>query len=139
MKKWLVLLAMLFSPTASQGTDLSDWKILEMRETYLEYGYYTWAVEPFLAPTFRPTQKFDLAVNLDLFNRIMFMDNTIHSETDQYQYRKIGWHYKLGIHLGDSADVFFEHFSQHLLDTTPQMPQTFDMVGIRVWFYKRDR
>lgn len=136
MKNWLLALLMVISPAAS-ATQLSDWKVLELREAYLEYGSYTWAIEPFLAPTYRPTQRFNVGLNIDLVNGIVFFDNVVHSETDQFQYRKVGWNYKFGVHLGDSVDVFFEHFSQHLLDVQPVMPQTYDMVGVRVWLYRK--
>lgn len=116
---------------------LKDTKLLEVKDTYLDYMHYTFAAEPFMLPNV-PTNRIDLHLNLELLNRTLFIDNMVHSETDQYQYRLIGWNYRFGIHLGDYVDVYFEHFSQHLLDTTSlNGTNSYDAVGARIYFYKR--
>lgn len=132
MLKLIVCMTILWASMA--GADI---KLMELKSTYLDYMHYTFAMEPFMYPA-TPTNRFDLHLDLEFLNRTLFMDNMIHSETDQYQYRLIGWNYRFGAHVGSNVDLYFEHFSQHLLDTTPQNGiNTFDAVGVRVYFYKR--
>lgn len=115
----------------------ADTKLLEVKAVYLDYMHYTFAAEPFMLPNV-PTNRLDLHVDLEFFNRTFFLDNMIHSETDQSQFALIGWNYRLGVHIGDYVDFYLDHYSQHLLDV-PDMngPNTYDSIGVRIYFYKR--
>lgn len=149
MKQLLCLLAFLVSLPA-QAIDfsglerfdvtrwsLTDTKLLEVSSVYVDYMHYTWAAEPFMLPTV-PTNRLDLHVNVELLNRTIFINNMVHSETDAYQYRLIGWNYRFGIHIGSNLDLYYEHFSQHLLDTAPITgANTYDAIGFRLYLFRR--
>ena len=68
-------------------------------------------------------KEVDLNVNIDIL-KYLYWNNTVHSMTDRFtdggagQFRLVGWDYKLGVRIFDSLHVQYEHFSQHLLDTT---------------------
>ena len=132
----LILLILLF-PVKSFANDLNSWHIIEPNSLYVDVMHYTWASEPFMQPKFTPNERLDLHVDLDLLGKVAFFNNMIHSETDRDQFRLIGWNYRLGLHLGDSIDFFLEHFSQHILDATPQYNNTYDAIGLRVYMYKQ--
>lgn len=153
MKTWLKkfwLVSALFLSTNVFAADFSDWsnwnvtkwnskdfKFIDVSAVYLDYMHYTFASEPWLLPTDQPTNRFDLHLDMDLLNHTFFFNNMIHSETDMYQYRLVGWNYRFGVHLGRYVDAYMEHFSQHLLDAVPTAPNTYDAIGVRVYFYKR--
>ena len=151
MTRIIPLLILLFSSAQAWAIDFSTWdnwdvtkwnkdtKLLDVNEVFIDYQHYTWAIEPFMAGNnLTPTNALDLHVNFDMLNHIMFMDNMIHSETDQYQYALVGWNYKVGFHMGRYIDVFFQHYSQHLLDVTPvNGSNTYDAVGFRLYLYRR--
>jgi hypothetical protein len=147
--KKLVLLSSLLVSTNAYSIDLSGWenwnvtkwnskdfKFIDVSAVYLDFMHYTWAVDPFLQPTLAPTNRFDLHLDMELLNRTFFFNNMIHSETDQYQYRLIGWNYRFGVHLGNYVDLYIEHFSQHLLDIAPATANTYEAIGLRVYFYR---
>lgn len=150
MKKLLLLLLFCLpvqatAESASHGLDrynvtkwtLSNFKLLELKSVYLDYMHYTYAVEPFITPM-APTNRLDLNVNIELLNRILFMDNIVHSETDKNQYALIGWNYRVGVRLGNYVDLYFAHESLHLLDRTlPVGPSSYDALGMRIYFYRR--
>lgn len=95
-------------------------------------------------PNREPDKQLDLTVNLRIMD-YLYMQNTVHSMTDRAldggagQFRVVGWHYQLGIHLSQYADVYVEHFSQHLLDTQYEDAQHFpavDSVGVKIFIYR---
>lgn len=59
----------------------------------------------------------DLRMNTDLLFGTAFWDNLIHSNTDDAQYRHIGWNFRLGTRVTSFITLQYEHHSQHLLDT----------------------
>lgn len=115
----------------------AEFHLLETKEVYLDYMHYIDSRQPFLAPSYAATNDFDLHLNLELFNGYGFVDNMIHSSTDATQFRLVGWNYRAGVHIGPYADVYFEHYSQHLLDYTPASPNVYDGVGVRIYFYRK--
>lgn len=68
-------------------------------------------------------KEINLNINVDIYDHF-YWNNTVHSMTDRVatggagQFRVIGWNYKLGARLFSSFHIQYEHFSQHLLDTT---------------------
>lgn len=90
-----------------------------------------------------PGGQVDLNVNMDVLDYLYF-NNTVHSMIDrdiggQYgQFRLIGWHFQVGMHLSQYCDIYMDHFSQHLLDTTYALghfPVT-DGFGVKVYFLR---
>lgn len=78
------------------------------------------------------TSRVSLDLRLNVYG-VFFMDNEVHTETDDSQYRSIGWHYTAGAHITDDIDVYYEHHSQHVLDAAPPLHyQLEDSVGIRI-------
>lgn len=128
----LILIGMLV-PSFSEARP----KLIELKEAYVDYMHYGYAREPFFLDGQIPTSRLDINFNLDFLNRIVYLNNMVHSETDQSQYRKIGWNYRFGIHIWDILDLYFEHFSQHLLDAVPVSRNTYDAVGVRVYIFRR--
>jgi hypothetical protein len=118
-------------------TSCAQTKILETKEVSFEFLHFTHSRQPFLLPTNRAVNEINLNVNLSLLNDYMFIDNTVHSQTDIYQYRLIGWHYKVGFRLIPRVDFYFEHFSQHLLDYIPFMDNTYDGIGVKIYLYEK--
>lgn len=133
--RYLALLA-LFLCSIGQANDLSEWHLVEMDKTYIDYMHFTYAAEPFFQPYYTPTTRLDLHVDLKLLDDAMFFNNMVHTETDQTQFRSVGWNYRLGVHLGDSVDLYFEHYSIHLLDAIPQFDYKYDAIGVRIYLYK---
>lgn len=129
MKKLLLLLL---------STNAYAFEFMALDKAYVDYAHYTWAREPFLAQAgFVPTDKIDLHVDLNLLSNVVFFQNMVHSEMDKSQYRLIGWNYKLGVHVNSTIDLFFEHYSQHILDAPTVSPNTFDAIGFRIYLYKQ--
>ena len=120
---------------ASASAD--DFHLIDVDKVYVDYMHYTYAAEPFMYNAgYTPTNRLDVHLDLKLFDGIGFIDNMIHSETDQSQYRVVGWNYRMGAHVGNNLDIYFEHYSQHLLDSPTVGPNSFDALGVRVYLYK---
>jgi hypothetical protein len=79
----------------------------------------------------------DLTMNTDLLLRTFFWDNLVHSNTDDAQYRHIGWQFKFGTHVTSFLNIQYEHHSQHLLDTSyPYMKfPVEDSLGFTLYIY----
>lgn len=139
MKKLLIFVTLFYFLLCKivLATDLSQWHILEVKAVYVDYMNMKYSQEPFLAPTYHAKDRLDLHLDIELVDHILFVDNMIHSETDESQYRLVGWNYRAGVHVGNSIDLFIEHFSQHLLDYVPNSTNSYDAIGFRLYFYRR--
>lgn len=90
-----------------------------------------------------PGQQLDLNINMDLLG-VLYFNNVVHSMIDRDiggsdgQFRTVGWHFQWGIHLSQYLDIYYEHFSQHLLDTTYQFGHfpSVNSIGAKVFFYR---
>lgn len=133
------VIAGLLSSCDAGGLKLGDFRLLDVKDVYVDYMSFQYSNEPFLAPTYHAKDRVDLHLDLEGMNGILFLDNMIHSETDIAQYRLVGWNYRGGIHIGPFCDVFFEHYSMHLLDYVPQQSSSYDALGFRLYFYKKDK
>ena len=89
----------------------------EVNEVSVEYKSFVGANRDPLFYNSTPNNELNLNVNLTL-NSYLFMDNQVHSMTNESQYYLVGWHYKLGAHITDDLDLYYEHFSQHILDNS---------------------
>jgi hypothetical protein len=123
-----LLQLILTSASASYGVELKELSVDYGR--YLDGSYSLFVAAP----------KERLNLNLDLgFLKYGYVKNVIHSMTDSGQFRLVGWQYQVGAHLGDHVDVYFEHFSRHLLDTQQlRFPQE-NLVGVKLHIYRRDK
>ena len=93
---------------------------------------------PELTYTDVPKERLDVGLNMS-FLRWGYLNNTIHSLTSTAQFRLISWEYQVGVHLGDVADVYAEHRSEHLLDEQgPSRFPTQNAVGIKIYLYRRE-
>lgn len=136
LRALLVILGLAISLMANAE---ESFNFMNLREVSIDYNHYTWAINPFLAPTFKPTNKLDLNLKVNYLNDWIFTDFRVHSQTDQTQYRLIGLNYQIGIHAGSYIDVYFDHFSQHLLDYPIAMPNTFDAIAVKFYIYRGDK
>lgn len=112
---------------------------LNLEEFSVDYARYKdGSRDPAIYP-YTPHERLDVVGNLSAL-KYLYLNNTIHSETDSQQFRLIGWHYQMGVHIGKYADLYGEHFSQHLLDTTGPNPYPMEnLIGLKVYLYRRER
>jgi hypothetical protein len=89
--------------------------ILKLRSLNIKYNnYFDGSRHPIV--TSQPKEA--LSINLDTdFLEYFFFNNKVHAVTDNGQYRLVGWNSLIGFRPFESLDVFYEHHSQHLLDT----------------------
>jgi hypothetical protein len=86
-------------------------------------------------------KQIDLNVNADILT-YGFWENRVHSMTDETvdgpgQFRVVGWNYRIGVHVSKYLDVYYEHFSRHLLDTTyPTAFPVQDSFGIKLRIFE---
>ena len=80
----------------------------------------------------------NITVNTDILG-VFFWDNLVHSNTDDSQYRHIGWNFKLGVRPLSWLTLQYEHHSQHLLDTAyPHMKfPVEDSVGFTINIFQQ--
>lgn len=107
-----------------------------LNEVSLDYARFKeGSRDAILAPS-RPKERVDLNVNLDLL-RYFYLNNQVHSMTDTTQFRLIGWKYQLGVHLGSFADLYYQHFSQHILDQAYNDFPLENTIGLKLYLYRR--
>ncbi len=128
-KGLLTLAAYLLTATA-HGSDFG----VHLQEVTVDYGRY---MDGSRAPIVdNVKERLDLSVNLSLL-KYLYLDNTVHSLTDPYQFRLVGWHYQFGVHFGRNIDVYYEHFSQHILDNYYDNYPLENLVGVKIKLYER--
>lgn len=112
---------------------------LDLKEVSADYARFKdGSRDPVMYPD-TPKERLDVNINMGVL-RYVYMNNMIHSETDQSQFRVIGWKYQMGIHIGSWADLYAEHFSQHLLDTQGQTAYPVqNLIGLKLYIYRKDR
>ncbi len=116
-------------------------QLLSLRETSVKYQqYFQGGVDPMITGEVggQLDKELNLNVNTDVL-KYGFWNNTVHSQTDQFQFRKIGWELQLGVRCGKYLDVYYEHYSQHFLDYAGKgaFPRN-DGVGIKLYLYRKD-
>jgi hypothetical protein len=131
----LTLIACAF--TLALQSEASDFRLLELRETSVNYKRFN---KTNFAPLFEGPQKerITLTVNSD-FMRYFFFNNRVHGTTTTAQYHLIGWNFQFGLRLSKYLDVLYEHHSQHVLDESPgQHFPVEDSVGFTLYLYRFD-
>lgn len=131
-------LAMLF-PSACLAS--GSFPLLSLTEVSVKYQQFLpGAVDPMItnAPLSHQLDKeLNLTVDADVF-KYGYWHNVVHSQTDQFQFRKVGWEIQLGVRAGKYLDLYYEHWSQHLLDAVSKeaFPRQ-DGLGLRIYLYRR--
>lgn len=114
----------------------ADLKVLNLRTLYVDSAKYVGSVLPWIPAYSIPNYSLDLHVDLDLFDRLAFLNSMVHSMTDDTQFRLVGLQFRAGVHLHRTIDIYYEHYSQHLLDVAPSGSNVYDSVGIRLYLYR---
>ncbi len=66
--------------------------------------------------------ELNLTLDTDVLS-VFYFNNRIHGMTDELpgvgpgQFRTVGWQFQYGLRLSPALDIYYEHHSQHLLDT----------------------
>jgi hypothetical protein len=140
----LVLLA----SVAASGDDL-----VELNEVSIDYkDYFAGGYDPLITGNGigdRGLGKgIELNVNTDVLS-VFFFNNRVHTMTDEItsgngagQFRTVGWQFQLGLRVSKMfpLDIYYEHHSQHLLDTpgVQHFPVN-DSVGLKLTLFSKRR
>lgn len=139
MKKFLVGFAsFILASVPASAADAFSCDGVCLQQVTMDYARYQDGSRVLLYPQgSMPKERLNLGLDLEWLS-YGYMNNTIHSGTDQNQFKTIGWQYQIGVHLGDIADVYTEHYSQHLLDErSGQSYPVENLIGIKFYLYRR--
>lgn len=108
---------------------------VKLRDVFIDYRDFTFARDPVLSAAGYELQKqLDLTLNSTLADYV-FWKNKVHSQTDQRQFRLVGWESRVGITLHKNLELEYGHFSRHILDgVTPNEFPVQDWFGFRFYF-----
>jgi hypothetical protein len=105
-KSFALLLVTLLLPVSSLG--------VELRELSIQYKRYNEGTRyPYMMT--KPNDGLNLKMDIDVIGGLYF-DNRIVSNTDDGQYRFVGWNFQVGLRLFPALRIQYEHFSQHLME-----------------------
>lgn len=93
-----------------------------------------------------PGQSLNLSLNTTLL-KYAYFNGTVHSTTDidlstnSGQFRVVGLEAELGIRLTPFLNLYYYHYSQHLLDTTYQFggSPVLDGVGVSIILFSKEK
>lgn len=130
------LCLLLVAPVKSEGGLL---KLTEASFSYTLFNPGTRWYPISQLPGRNPTSMLDVNINFRI-SPYTYFNNTIHTMSDQSQFRTIGWEYTAGVHLSNQVDLGIYHYSQHVLDTPfpgdiPQMTG----IQIKIFLYKENK
>lgn len=139
--KFLIALLFLipFKGYSQNQAILSNLKILDVDQFYIEYEQFKGRRDPYL-PEFndRWRDRTNVKFNVNILGALYF-DSRIHMESlDNGTYKSGGWEWFVGARLFSWADIFFHHHSQHVFEkNVPSVEgkNTFpveDAYGIRI-------
>jgi len=130
MRIWLILLLSYL---------LCGFKLLEVDHVSMDfYG----VVDHRDAYTYEYKDAWKRGTNFNLNLRgceYLFLDNQIQILGTQSQVREASWKFRTGIELGTHLQLYYEHWSRHLMDT-PNTEYKFPLdnyYGLRVIFLER--
>ncbi len=87
-----------------------------------------------------PKNNFNLGLNLkDRFKGIFYVNSLISTTTDESQFRYIALDTEVGIDTTIGIDVYFRHYSGHMLDSYDRSNTRFpeeNVVGLRFYLIK---
>lgn len=132
----LFIITTLFFNSYSSRADF-----IELNEIKVSYvNFFSGGRDPLISYNQNPNKLLDLDVNTN-FATYFFWNNKIHSMSDNSQFRVIGLNTLLGLRIFDFMDLYYYHYSQHLLDTaTYQYGGGFpllDGIGINLYLFQK--
>lgn len=129
----------------------SEFHLIELRDAYIDYHQFLpGGSDPLITQNGLPDRALDRELDLHLdvdFLKFGYFNNMVHSMTDQGadgsmgSFRVVGWNWRLGVRVTPFLDLWIDHYSQHLLDTTyayGHFPLQ-DSVGFTVRFFDIDQ
>ncbi len=130
--------------------DADEFHLIQLEEVRVDYmNFLPGGRDPLLSynglPNRAPGKELDVHIDSTIAN-YFYWNNMIHSTTDVYtdtrkddQFRVIGLNMELGVRLTSWLDVYYWHYSQHLLDTTYAYGgfPVLDAVGIHLYLYRK--
>lgn len=132
----LFAIALLFSEPA----DAHEWKLAELSDVNLHYKHFFPGGRDPLFIHDHPKEELDFHINTDVL-RYGFVNTQLHTMTNDSQYHVVGMHLEIGVRVAPALEVFYEHFSKHVLDEPdfnnglPRYPVE-DSISLRIFFYR---
>lgn len=131
----------------------SDFRILQLDEVRVDYmSFFSKGRDPMITNNGLPDRELGKLLDMQISTTVLkygYWRSLVHSYTDAVmnseggsQFRSVGLNMELGIRLFSQLDIFYWHYSQHLLDTTSDKIGGFpvqDAVGIHLYLYSSDR
>jgi hypothetical protein len=146
MKNIFVLGVIMIQSTLSYAEDP-----VSLRELSIDYKWYmTHSFDPIINANGLQNRAMANGLNLNMNLDVLtygFIDTTVFSLTDQPtdngpmgQFRSVGLNVKLGMRMTDAIDLYFEHRSQHVLDTTLPFPfPEQDGIAIKIYLINKNK
>jgi hypothetical protein len=133
-----ILLLCSFLLYLSRAAEAGENWFIQPDEVSVQYKSYHQSARHPLFVNSRLKEGIDLTMNTDFLFETLFWDNLIHTNTDDSQYRHIGWQFRLGTRVTSFLSVQYEHHSQHLLDSAyPHMKfPVEDSLGFTLTIYQ---
>lgn len=113
--KYLLLLTILFSLNT-----YADFKLYEVDKLSIVYKkYFDGGRDPFLTQNGMLNAKLGDSVEIHFNTRLLrylYWKNVVHGDTDESQFRRVGWQFQFGVNLHRFVSFGYFHHSQHMLD-----------------------
>jgi hypothetical protein len=92
-------------------------------------------------PNNKPTYGLDLNIKFDVL-RYFYMNHLVHGTVAEEQglgsqFRMVGWKFDLGLRFLHHLDFYYQHHSQHYLDYNNGGFPVQDVIGFRLYIYKK--
>lgn len=146
MKLLLLLIFLLSSPIQA-----SEFRLIDLDEVLIDYvNFFPKSYNPLINNNGLSNRElgkeFDLTISTTLI-QYGYMRGLIHSLSDSFidthkdgQFREVGLNLELGIRIAPFLDIYYWHYSQHVLDIqTPWHFPVEDGIGIHLYLYSKDR
>lgn len=148
--KLLIIISLFISQLAFADDDFHLLDLNEIKLTYIDY--FPGGRDPIISnnglPNREPGKLLDASITTDVL-KYGYWRSLVHSETDSYvdtkkdgQFRLVGLNMEIGVHVTPAIDVFYWHYSKHLLDTTSDNIGGFpveDGVGINITIFSKNK
>lgn len=91
------------------------WELAELGDLTLEHKKFDNAETPYVLG-YKAGTETNLKMDM-VFLGSFFWRNTVHSQTDESQYRLVGWNWEIGVKPFSWLEISRWHFSRHTLDS----------------------
>lgn len=129
-----------------------EFSLIELEEVKITYmSFFPGGRDPLISynglPDRSPGKQLDLRIDTTVAN-YFYWTNTVHSLTDQYastghegQFRVVGLNMILGLRVASFLDIYYYHFSKHLLDAVyaPGGFPVVDSIGFNLYLFRKDK